>query len=52
MITKKLATLANFNCTFKVGKETFPMLNFFETIVLPAFLSKELHRKTQNQTNK
>lgn len=41
---KHLATLANFNCTFKVDNETYGMLDFFESIIWPALNDKKLMR--------
>lgn len=47
MIEKHLATLANFNCTFKVNDETFGMLHFFKDIIWPALNDKSLIRVTK-----
>lgn len=47
MIEKQLATLANFNCTFKVNDKTFGMLHFFKDIIWPALNDKSLIRVTR-----
>lgn len=52
MANTKYATLANFNCTFKINSETYPMLNYFEKIIWPAFNDKTLIRKTYKRNDK
>ncbi len=43
-----LATIANFNCTFKYDKTTYGMLDYFESIIWPAFNNKDLIRVTKS----
>lgn len=52
MTNTQYATLANFNCTFKINSETYPMLNYFEKIIWPAFNDKSLIRKTFKKNDK
>lgn len=40
----KICTIANFNCTFKVDNSIKPMLEYFETIIFPAFKDLSLKR--------
>ena len=51
MLEKQIATLANFNCTFKIGDETYPMLDYFKKIIWPAFNDKNLIRTTYRKKN-
>lgn len=51
MSEQKLITIANFNCTFDVNKKSYPMLEFFKTVILPAITDKSLTRKTRNRGN-
>ncbi len=52
MNIKETATLANFNCTFKYSNTTFPMLEYFEKIIWPAFNDKNLIRIYKNNRKK
>ncbi|MCC3668625.1 hypothetical protein [Terrisporobacter mayombei] len=46
MIKSKNLYMANFNCTF--GDEHYPMLDYFEEIVLPAFINKYKKETSKN----
>lgn len=41
------ATLANFNCTMKKGKDTIPMLEFFNEIIYPALSDTKMCKETK-----
>lgn len=47
MIEQKSLYIANFNCTF--GKDNEPMLNYFETIILPAFKLSQVRESKGNK---
>lgn len=52
MIYTEYATIANFNCTFKLNSTTYPMLQYFEKILWPAFNDSNLVRATHKRKNK
>lgn len=42
-----MCTIANFNCTFNVNGESKPMLEYFESIILPAMSNPNIMRETK-----
>ncbi|MFL0245584.1 hypothetical protein [Candidatus Clostridium stratigraminis] len=42
-----MCTIANFNCTFNVDGESKPMLEYFQSIILPAMSNPKIMRETK-----
>lgn len=43
------ATIANFNCTFKINGETYPMLEYFTDLIWPSFNNINIYRESKDK---